>query len=250
MCIGLTERVGRAGGQPEPAGRRELRMAEQQLANEVLFPLIERAGFPDDGVRYLTFAEVERYRGIPVVALPTPNTGEGLEAIQEFGPDLILTIRYGAILKSPVIAIPRLGVLNLHSGLLPTYRGVLASFRALMQGEPQLGCTLHYITDDTIDTGPIVGTARIAVVPSRSLLWHVLALYQPGVDMLAATLHELERGLQPTTTTQPVTEGTYHTSPTADEWAAFARCGWKVAEVSDVEAVFRRYLPQLASRLP
>ena len=245
VCVGLTERVGQARPHAEePAERRQLRIAEQQLPNEVLFPLIERASLPDDGVRYLTFAEVERYRGIRVVSLPDPNTGEGLEAIQKFRPDLILTIRYGAILKLPVIAIPRLGVLNLHSGLLPAYRGVLATFRALMQGDPQLGCTLHYITDGTIDTGPIVDTAHIAVVPGRSLLWHVLALYQPGVAVLITALQRLESGQPLSTTVQQATEGAYYTSPSTAEWAEFSRAGWKVAQPSDLDDTARRYLPR------
>jgi len=51
VCVGLTERVGRAGlHAEEPAERQELRMAEQQLPNEVFFPLVERAALPDDGV--------------------------------------------------------------------------------------------------------------------------------------------------------------------------------------------------------
>src|SRR6186997_1117234 len=111
VLVGLTERVGSAQpGSEEPAERRELRVAEQLLPNDVLFPLVERAAFPDDGGRYLTFAEVERHREIQVVALPNPNAAAGLEIVRAFEPDLIITIRYGAILKSAVIAIPRLGV--------------------------------------------------------------------------------------------------------------------------------------------
>lgn len=241
--IGLTEQVGSTGSREESPERRELRIAEQQWPNEVLFPLVERANLPDDGVRYLTFAEVERCRGIPVVSLPHPNSGEGLEAVKGFAPDLIIAIRYGTILKPPVIAIPRLGVLNLHSGLLPGYRGVLATFRALMHGDTDVGCTLHLISDGTIDTGPIVDAARIAVVPGRSLLWHVLALYPPGVAMLASALQRLENGLPFAATDQRATDGAYHTWPSTDEWAAFTRNGWSIAQMSDLDAISRRYLP-------
>lgn len=239
--VGLTERVGAAPAD-EPRERRELRTAEQQLPNEVLFPLIERAGQPDDGARFLTFAEIARHRGIPVAALPNPNTGEGLRQVQDFAPDVMLTIRYGAILKAPVIAVPRLGVLNLHSGLLPDYRGVLATFRALMHGDSHIGCTLHGIADGTIDTGPIVAAARIPVDRERSLLWHVLRLYEPGIALMAAALARLERGEAHTPEPQRPGTGAYFTYPTAAEWAAFTAAGWTVAQPSDIDGVMRRYL--------
>lgn len=244
VCVGLTERVGNPQLEAdEPPERRELRAAEQRLPNEVLFPLVDAANQPDDGRRFLTFAEIARHRGIRVMPLSTPNSGDGLKAIKTFAPDLILTVRYGAILKAPVIAVPRLGVLNLHSGLLPAYRGVLATFRALMAGDTQIGCTLHYITDGTIDTGPIVDSARIPVSPGRSLLWHVTELYRPGIALIAAAIDRLERGEADRPAVQPAGEGAYYSYPTAAEWAAFTKAGWTVALPSDLDTLMRRYLP-------
>ena len=223
--------------------RRELRTAEQHLPNDILFSLVVRAALPDDGHRCFTFAEVERHRGVRVAALPNPNAAERLEAVRAFAPDLVLTIRYGAILKAPVIAVPRLGILNLHSGLLPAYRGVLATFRALMKGDTHIGCTAHYIADGTIDTGPVLGDARLPVVPGRSLLWHVLTLYEPGVAMLASAVDRLEGGAVLPCSSQPASGGAYYSYPTAADWAAFTRAGWTVAQPSDFVDLSRRYLP-------
>ena len=150
--VALTTRVGAAVTSDDPAPRRELRVAEQSFALEVLFPLVERAQLPRDG-RYLTFREIEQHLRMPVTALPNPNDEAGLATIRGIAPDLIVSIRYGAIFKAAAIAVPTLGILNLHAGLLPAYRGVIASFRALSAGEREIGCTLHYITDGTIDTG-------------------------------------------------------------------------------------------------
>ena len=49
-----------------------------------------------------------------------------------------------------------LGVLNLHSGKLPDYRGVMATFRAMMAEDETLFSTVHWIDDKTIDTGRIL----------------------------------------------------------------------------------------------
>jgi methionyl-tRNA formyltransferase len=241
----LTEGVGRtAAPSIEALERRELRTAEQSLPIEFMFPLIDKAELPDRGRRYLTLDEIARHRRLRVELLTDPNCLGGLEFISAFAPDLIVTIRYGAILKPPVIAIPKLGVLNFHSGVLPDYRGVLATFRALMAGVPEVGCTLHYISDDTIDTGAIVGVSRMPVSRERSLLWHTLALYPLGIPMLVAALAELgdERSLS--STPQPVDAGTYYSYPTATEWAEFTRRGWVVAQPSDIHDVFRRYVAE------
>jgi len=237
--VALTTRVGRAqSDEPEP--RQELRAAEQSFALDVLFPLVERAGFAHEN-RYLTFNEIEQHRGMPMLSLPDPNSADGLATIRAFAPDLIVSIRYGAIFKSAAIALPALGILNLHAGLLPSYRGVIATFRALMAGEREIGCTLHYINDGTIDTGAIIGTAPVPVDPTRSLLWHVLSLYPTGMAMMADAVTRVAGG--ETLTTHPQTGGAYYTYPRADEWAEFLRRGWRVADPSDLRALSLRYMP-------
>lgn len=243
VCIGSSSRIGGAESS-EPPARRELRAAEQLLATEVLFPLVERAGYADDG-RYLTFQEIARHRGIEVVPLSNPNAGDGLDFVRRFAPDLIVSIRYGAIFRDAVIGIPPLGVLNLHAGILPAYRGVIASFRALMAGEQELGCTLHFITDGTIDTGPVIAQVRVPVDPTRSLFAHVLSLYPPSIPVMANAIERLARG--ETLESHVQSGGTYYTYPREAEWEEFARRGWRVADPEDFRALFARYLPN-ASR--
>ncbi|MEO7963002.1 MAG: formyltransferase family protein, partial [Gemmatimonadaceae bacterium] len=114
--------------------------------------------------------------------------------MRDLAPDLVVSIRYGAIFKSRFLAIPRLGVLNLHSGQLPTYRGVLATFRALAAGEKEIGMTVHYISDGTIDTGAIVAVTRTPVDRTRSLFWHIAQVYGPGIEALGDAVQRVLRG--------------------------------------------------------
>ena len=242
VAIGLSTRIGGATSAHdanEPAARRELRVAEQRFATDVLFPLVDRANLPD-GRRCLTFTEVERLRGIGVRELLNPNSGAGLAFVQAFEPDVIVSIRYGAIFKAPAIGVPRLGVINLHAGLLPAYRGVIATFRALMAGETEIGCTLHYIVDGTIDTGPVVAQSRSAVDASRSLFWHVLSLYPSGVQLIEDALERLDRGAALDTHLQ--SGGSYYSYPSAEEWEEFRARGWRVADPSDLHHLSSRYL--------
>jgi methionyl-tRNA formyltransferase len=245
VWVGLTERVGSTLPDEEPQ-RRELRTVEQVLPNQILFPLLERLPELGDCAGHLTFSQIQSRHHIRVEALPNPNHGTGLSQVQAFAPDLILSIRYGAIFKAPVLSIPQHGILNLHSGLLPYYRGVLATFRALMKGDTEIGCTLHYIRDPTIDTGDIVSSTRLTVQPQRSLLWHILALYPDGIEMMRRALGALHRGDQLPTQQQRYEEGAYYSYPNVQEWNEFYRRGWRVADPSDLEQAFRRYLPSAA----
>jgi len=238
--VGLTERVGRAHPE-EPWQRRELRIAEQTFPNEALFPLVERAALGDSGRRNLTFTEIQQLRGIPVDSLGDPNGDAGLERVKSFAPDLIVTIRYGAILRNAVIAIPPRGVLNLHSGILPAYRGILATFRAMMNDDIEIGCTLHYIRDASIDTGDILAIHRRPLQRERSLLRNILDLYPAGIEMLANALQTLEQGGALSSSLQP-REGAYYSYPTAQEWGEFTRRGGRIADPSDLQQVMLSYL--------
>ena len=239
--IAITEGVG--GTSPdEPEQRHELRIAEQVIPNQVFAPLIEKARLDPDNGRFLTFSEVQEFRRIPVQVIQKPNEGSGLQFIRAFAPDVIVSIRYGAILKDPVLSVPRLGILNLHSGLLPRYRGVLATFRALLNGDAEIGCTLHYIQDSNIDTGDIVSICRVPVIAGQSLLRHVLRLYPPGVAALGATLRSLAAGDRIPRRTQRPDEGNYFSYPTTEEWQEFSRRGWAVALPSDLQVTLSRYI--------
>jgi methionyl-tRNA formyltransferase len=239
--IGLTEQVGHTHAD-EPRQRRELRIAEQILPNLALFPLIERAALGDNGRRNLTFTEMQRLRGIPVDSLPDPNGPAGLDFVKAFAPDLILTVRYGAILKAPVIAVPHKGVLNLHSGILPSHRGILATFRAMLNEGTEIGCTLHYIGDASIDTGDIVAICRQPLQREHSLLRNILGLYPDGIDRLCTAIQTLERGGDLQSSAQRRGEGSYYSYPTAQEWDEFTARGWRVADPSDLEQVMRSYM--------
>ena len=123
------------------------------------------------------------------------NSPEALNDFLEFAPDLIISIRFGQIFKQTLINIPKLGVLNLHSGILPNYRGVMASFWAVLNGEKKLGTTLHYINDATIDTGEIIEFSKTNIDWNSSLLLNINNLYQDGCDLILQALGKISKSL-------------------------------------------------------
>lgn len=77
-----------------------------------------------------------------------------LEAIQALSPDLIVVVAYGHILPPALLALPRCGCLNVHTSLLPKYRGAAPIQWAIAHGETETGVTLMQM-DAGMDTGPI-----------------------------------------------------------------------------------------------
>jgi methionyl-tRNA formyltransferase len=153
----------------------------------------------------------------------------------------VLSIRFGVILRSEAIAIPRLGVLNLHSGLLPEYRGVMATFYALLNGAKRIGTTVHFIRDRGIDTGPILGRTTLEVEPGRSYLHHVLNLYPEGCALLAQTAQRLLAGESVEGMPQGGS-GAYYTFPTTEELVCFHAAGHRLFDGDELLAFTQRYV--------
>lgn len=146
--------------------------------------------------------------------------------LADFKPDLLISIRFGQILKTPVISIPRLGVINLHSGLLPTYKGVMASFWSLLNGESELGTTLHWVTDHKIDSGQVISCHSQSVQYGLSYSEQVLSLYEPGVAQILHAIANINELAQQTKEDLP--KGSYYSFPGAEHLNAFDEAGWQL----------------------
>jgi methionyl-tRNA formyltransferase len=82
--------------------------------------------------------------------------------ISALRPDVALVVAYGRILKDDVIAIPRLGTLNLHASLLPKYRGASPIQTAVASGESGTGLSLMRIVRE-LDAGPVADVEQVAI---------------------------------------------------------------------------------------
>ncbi len=123
--------------------------------------------------------------------------GQGFDAFAATAPDLVLSLRHMSILKARVIEMPRSGVLNLHSGSLPDYRGVMATFWAMSNGEEQIASTLHWIDDDRIDRGSIVSSEPIEVDYTLSYYENLQRLYAVGFRQIVTAVDTIAGGRLP-----------------------------------------------------
>lgn len=244
LWVFLSAKVGHSTELPPEL--RELQFFEQTLFNDLLFPALESN---EMGGELLGFGDLGRLVGHEIEILSRPNTKKGLLRLQSVDPDLILCIRYGGILKARALAIPSHGVINLHSGLLPEYKGVMATFRALLHGEGAIGTTLHTIDDATIDTGRIFGHTRIPVAKGRSYLWHVLQLYPGGCRLMLDTVERIRRG-EPLAPRPQEGPGAYYSFPTTADLATFRAAGLALFDVGEITEIAQRYLPTETAERP
>jgi methionyl-tRNA formyltransferase len=118
------------------------------------------------------------------------KSDEERAALTAWAPDLVVVVAYGLILPAPVLALPRLGCLNIHGSLLPRWRGAAPIQRALLAGDTETGVTIMQL-DAGLDTGPTVLERRhpIGVADTAGDLHDALA------ELGAAALLEAVDGL-------------------------------------------------------
>ncbi|MDN5341246.1 methionyl-tRNA formyltransferase [Oceanotoga sp. DSM 15011] len=99
---------------------------------------------------------------IPVFQPKSINIGEGFQKLKDLDPDMIITVAFGKILKNQVINLPKYGCWNVHTSLLPNYRGAAPMQRAIENGESETGISIFKIVRD-LDAGPIACKKNIRI---------------------------------------------------------------------------------------
>jgi methionyl-tRNA formyltransferase len=90
------------------------------------------------------------------------NSAASLSVIRQLKPDLLVSIAGNEIFKKPLIELAPQGCLNLHTALLPKYRGLMPSFWVLKNLEKYTGVSVFFV-DEGIDSGPILVQKKIEI---------------------------------------------------------------------------------------
>jgi methionyl-tRNA formyltransferase len=116
------------------------------------------------GLQEWTLQEWARKRNIPCISVADHNTLRAQSFITKASPDLMV-FTGGGLIRKNILNVPRLGVLNCHSGWLPEYRGMDVIEWAVLQSkgkQPLVGLSLHYM-DQGVDAGPILLQKKLAL---------------------------------------------------------------------------------------
>lgn len=130
---------------------------------------------------------------IPVVQPQRLRDPGVLEELRAFQPELIVVAAYGKLLPREVIDLPPLGCINVHSSLLPKYRGAAPINWAVLNGEEETGVTIMEIAE-ALDAGDMLAQARTLIDPEESVESLHDRLAELGAALLSSTISEIAAG--------------------------------------------------------
>jgi methionyl-tRNA formyltransferase len=102
----------------------------------------------------------------------------------------------------------------------------MASFWSLLNNEPILGTTLHWITDKHIDSGALISTRSQSVTLGETYRNQVLSLYRPGVSQICEAVDQIHSLAERKGGDLPA--GSYYSFPTSADIDRFLENGWRL----------------------
>lgn len=141
----------------------------------------------------IVFSSVKKYatdNNIPYIQPKSVKTDEIYEKLAELNPDLIVVAAYGKIIPKKLIELPTYGIINVHSSILPKYRGASPIHAALLNGDTKTGVTTMMI-DEGLDTGDILDIKEVDIDETDTLGTLTKKLSNLSYDLLDETITKL-----------------------------------------------------------
>lgn len=130
--------------------------------------------------------------GIEVFQPHSCNTEEALEKLRAQEADLFVVVAYGQILSEDVLALPKKHIVNVHSSLLPKYRGAAPMQWAILNGDEETGVSLMKV-EAGLDSGAVYDVKRTLIGDKNFGVIHD-ELADFGADLIREFVSDLEKG--------------------------------------------------------
>ncbi len=130
---------------------------------------------------------------LPILQPERLRPPEVAQAVDAWNLDVGVVAAYGKIIPSGLLALPRLGMINVHASLLPRYRGAAPVHRAVIDGETVTGVTIMRVVPE-LDAGPALARAERPIGPHETSEEVERDLAASGADLLIRVLEQLAAG--------------------------------------------------------
>jgi methionyl-tRNA formyltransferase len=137
-------------------------------------------------------ASFARNLGLPLYQPKSLKGDDAIGRIRECRPDMIVVVAYGKLLPKEVIDIPPEGCVNVHSSLLPKYRGAAPINWAIVNGEKETGVTTMFINEE-LDAGDILLKKRMPIGDDDTAITLHNKLAPLGAELLLETIEGLKK---------------------------------------------------------
>jgi methionyl-tRNA formyltransferase len=131
--------------------------------------------------------------GLPILQPVKLRDSSFTTSLAGFGADLGVVAAYGRLLPDATLAVPAMGMVNVHASLLPHYRGAAPVHRAVIAGDRETGVTIMRMVKE-LDAGPTLAAARLPIGPDETSAEVERRLAVLGADQLLTSLDALSAG--------------------------------------------------------
>lgn len=180
-------------GTPEFAVASLRRLVE---AGHTICGVLTQPDKPRNRGHKVTFSPVKEYAlsvGLDVYQPVTLRDEAALELVKGLAPELTVVAAYGKLLPEAILAVPPLGSINVHSSLLPKYRGAAPINWAILNGEETTGVSIMYMAK-ALDAGDVILQKSTPIGPDEDAPALTARLAQLGAEALSETVTALAAG--------------------------------------------------------
>jgi methionyl-tRNA formyltransferase len=151
---------------------------------------------------------------VPVIEAESVNSQEFRDRLRELDVDVVVSVAAPEVFKAPLLSIPRLGCINIHSGRLPEYRGMMPTFWQMRAGERVATVTIHEMAEK-LDAGGVIATVAFPLQERDSLDRVITGTKEAGARLMIETLlrFDPEQGVRPASTPIDIATGSYNRFP-------------------------------------
>lgn len=130
--------------------------------------------------------------GFPLLETQSVNSQAYLDRVQTLRPDVIISVAAPELFKSGLLRLATLGCLNIHSGKVPEYRGMMPTFWQMLEGRPTVTVTVHEMVEK-LDAGGVVETLEFPILPCDSLDRVISGTKREGARLMLRVLCGIAR---------------------------------------------------------
>ena len=163
--------------------------------NHEILSVYTKVDKPNARGKKINYSPVKEYALANNLKIYQPENFKDEEIIEEIRkqkPDLIVVVAYGKILPKEVIDIPKYGIINLHSSLLPRYRGAAPINAAIINGDEKSGVSIMYV-EEKLDAGAVILQSETTILDEDSFLTLHDRLKIMGADLLLEAINLIEK---------------------------------------------------------
>ena len=214
---------------PSPYGRRETFFSKSRKVLSIFglsFFIYYSLKFIKAKLFKASVKKILNLNKVPLTLLnKSINHKVSLDIITSYKPNLIISILGNEIFKSEILSLPTYGCINLHSSLLPDFKGVMPSFWVLLKKANYTGVSVFKM-DEGIDSGPIIIQKKLSISKNTTQKDLIIRTKGIGMELIIESVEKIKSG-KIDYINNPIGEGNYFSFPKKSDVNQFLKQGGK-----------------------